>query len=149
MIDSGDYKNYVKDTFLFLITEFNMVLSKQNFNGNAFYDIEYKDKTKVISISLETIENYLQVILFKLNKGKIPDYDDKTKTLHLNKLNNQFLKTLTKQDFEENNSYFQCINAKNETERMILKSAKDLRLCLMNYTFEDRTAKNNPWLFWK
>ncbi|WP_146090657.1 hypothetical protein [Aureitalea marina] len=126
-----------------------MELGKQNFNGNVFYDIEYKDKDKIISMSLETIENYFQVIIFKLVKGKMPDYDDKAKTLHLSNLSNKIFKTLTKQDFKENKIYFQSIEAKNKTERMILKSAMDLRLCLRNYSFKDETEKKLPWKFWK
>jgi len=110
-----------------------MKYENEKINGNVFYDIHYRDKDKVISISLETIENYFQVILFKLHGGQMPDYDDKTRTIHLNKLNQSILKTVDKVEFADNNNFFEDIRTENETERMILKSAKDLRICLKHY----------------
>ena len=68
--------------------------------------------------------------LFTLDNGKRSDYDDNTKTFHLNKLTDKLLRTLDKTEFENNNRHFKDIEAKDETEKMILKSAKDLRLCL-------------------
>jgi len=133
MIESDRFIKFVQGTFSFLVTELKMKYEKETINGNIFYDIHYRDKDKVISISLETIENYFQVILFKLHGGQMPDYDDKTKTIHLNKLNQSILKTVDKTEFADNNNYFGDIRTEDETERMILKSAKDLRICLKYY----------------
>jgi len=130
MIDSDKFQNFVKRTFSFLVTEYGMTLDKEKINGNAFYDIQFRDKDKVISISLENIENYFQVILFKLDNGQLPDYDDKVKTIHLTELNKRFLTTLDKKEFEDNDRHFGEIMTEDKIEKQILKSAKDLRLCL-------------------
>jgi len=58
MIDADRYSDFVKRTFSFLETEFNMMFGDFIKNGNVFYDVQYRDREKIISISLETIENY-------------------------------------------------------------------------------------------
>ena len=87
MIESGDYIKIVKNYFGFLITEFNFQLLEEKVRGNAFYDVQYKDNARIVSISYENIEDHLLVTVFVLENGGMPDYDDKTKTLHLKQLN--------------------------------------------------------------
>jgi len=86
-----------------------------------------------VSISYENIEDYLLVIIFLLQNGKLPDYDDKTKTLHLNKINAQILSRIDKNEISLNNEYFDKFNPKYELKKKLLKSAKELRLCLKHY----------------
>lgn len=130
MIIGSIYIGIVKAYFDFLITEFDFKISEEKIRGNAFYDVQYKDKKRIISISYENIENYLLVIVFLLQNGELPDYDDKTKTLHLNKLNTYFLSRIDKSEVHFNNEYFAKFSPKDELERKLLKSAKELRLCL-------------------
>jgi hypothetical protein len=81
MIKEERFTDFVTRTFKFLQKEFQFELSKKIAKGNIFYDVEYTDnKSKIISISLETIENYVRVIIFTLDQGKRSDYDDNTKT---------------------------------------------------------------------
>ena len=133
MINSVSFTEYVKRTFSFLITEFKLELGEITINGSAFYGVEYRDKLKGISISIEPIGEYFQVIVYKLDHGKMPDYDNKTKKIHLNELNKRVIKNLDKDEFNKNNQYFRDFETRNKTERMILKSAKDLRLVLSHY----------------
>jgi len=133
MIAGSIYIAIVKAYFDFLITEFNFKISEEKIRGNVFYDVQYKDKTRIVSISYENIEDYLLVIIFLLQNGKLPDYDDKTKTLHLNKINAQILSRIDKNEIILNNEYFYKFNPKDELERKLLKSAKELRLCLKHY----------------
>ncbi len=141
MIEEEVYIDYATKAFSFLLTEFQFRLNKKTANGNVFYDVEFTDdKTKTISISLETIDNSLRVTLFTLNNGQKSDYDDKTKTFHLNQMNDRILKTLDKIEFKQNNKYFKDLETKDETEKMILKSAKDLRLCLKHITADESAS---------
>jgi hypothetical protein len=130
MITSEKYIEFVKQTFSFLLEEFKYEIGKITINGNIFYDVEFKSKDKIISISLETIENYIRVILFELQNGHLPDYDDKSKTIHLNELSAEILQNVDKKYFEQNNLYFKKHKTENEVEKLILKAAKDLRICL-------------------
>jgi hypothetical protein len=133
MIEGIKYIRIVKLFFSFLITEFGFRLSKETENGNAFYDVEYSNDKKNISISYENIEDYLQVIVFRLKDGKLPDYDDKTHTFHLNELNKKVLSIIDKKEIEKNNLKFNKFDANDELERKLLKSAKELRLTLKHW----------------
>jgi hypothetical protein len=133
MIDGNKYIEVVKTYFSFLITEFGFKLSEQTVNGNFFYDVVFKDKTRFVSISYENAEDYLQTIVFLLQDGKLPNYDDKTKTLHLNKLNAQVLSRIYRNEIILNNEYFHKFNSNDELEKKLLKSAKELRLCLKHF----------------
>ena len=113
-----------------MANEFNITEIKEKTNGSAFYDIQYITKTKVISVSYENIEDYFQVIVFKLQDGQMPNYDDKIHTLHSNYLNKLIAEKVTPEDFKLNNESFSNFKPKNEFERNALKSSKDLRLAL-------------------
>ena len=63
-----------------------------------FYCIEYSGINKVISISLETYENYVRVVIFKLDNGKLSDYVDKIKTNHLNQRTKEYFPKISKEE---------------------------------------------------
>jgi len=127
------YIETVKLYYSFLEAEFGFNQTNETINGNAFYDVEFKDKERIISISYENIEDHLEVIVFLLQNGKMPDYDDKTKTLHLKQLNRLVMAKVSKDEINLNAEYFASYNAKNELERKLLKEAKELRLCLKHF----------------
>jgi len=133
MVEDLEYIETVKLYYSFLETEFGLSKVNETINGNAFYDVEFKDKERVISISYENIEDHLEVIVFMLQNGKMPDYDDKKKTLHLKQLNRLVMAKASKEEINLNAEYFAKYNAKNELERKLLKEAKELRLCLKHF----------------
>lgn len=133
MKEGNQYVNTVKNYFEFLISEFRFRILEEKIRGNAFYDVQYIDSKRIISISYENIEDYLLVIIFILQNGKLPDYDNKTKTLHLNQLNAKILTNIDKKEINLNNEYFSKFHAIDELERKLLKSAKELRLCLIHF----------------
>jgi len=133
MIDGNKYIEIVRIYFHFLITEFGFKVSEEIINGNFFYRLRYINKIKAVTISYENIEDYLSVFISILQNGELPDYDDKTKTLHLNRINAQILSRIDKNEISLNNEYFDKFNPKDELERKLLKSAKELRLCLKHY----------------
>ena len=131
MVEGSEYVQVVKRLFSFLSEEYGIADISQKINGNAFYDVQYHSPSKVISISYENIEDYLQVIVFKLRNGKLPDYDDKTQTLHMSALNEIVFSKVSKTDIGLNNQYFDNhIKAETTFERKLLKPAKDLRLAM-------------------
>lgn len=130
MIDGKEYINKVNDYFGFLKVEFGFRLLEEKIRGNAFYDLQFKDDSRIISISYENIEDYLLVTVFLLQNGEMPDYDDKSKTLHLNSLNRLITAMARKKEIIVNSEYFAHYKVKGEFERKLLKEAKELRLCL-------------------
>ena len=130
MIEGEKYIETVRNFYSFLETEFGFKKFNETINGNAFYDVEFKSNEQVVSISYENIENHLEIIVFLLQDGKMPDYDDTTKTLHLNQLNRIVMVKVSKDNINLNTEYFVKYNVKSEIEQKLLKGAKELRLCL-------------------
>lgn len=133
MIKGEKYIEDVKAYFNYLITEFGFIISNEKIRGNAFYDLQYSDGKLIVSVLYENIEDFLQVIIFMLQNGELPDYDDKSKTLHLNRLNAQVMSSIKRDEISLNNEYFVKFNPKTEIEKLLLKSAKELRLCLKHF----------------
>lgn len=133
MIEGIKYTKIIRSFYSFLEIEYEINDIKETINGNAFYDIEYKDSQRIISISYENIEDHLEVIVFKLINGKMPDYDDKSHTLHLKKLKGMLFSQMSEEELENNENYFSKYEAKNKLEKKILTGAKDLRLCLIHF----------------
>lgn len=133
MIEGEKYTEDVKTFFNYLITEFGFRMSNEKIRCNAFYDLQYSDGNRIVSVSYENIEDYLQIIVYMLQNGKLPDYDDKTKTLHLNRLNAQVMSIIDRNEIGLNNEFFVKFNPKLEIEKQLLKSAKELRLCLKHF----------------
>lgn len=135
MIDGKEYIRVVELFYSFLVSEFGFSKVNEAINGNAFYDIQFKGKENktVVSISYENIEDHLEVIVFILQNGEIPDYDDKTKTLHLKQLNRLIMARASDEELNLNAACFIKYNAKNEIEQKLLKEAKELRLCLKHF----------------
>lgn len=130
MVEGTEYVQSVRNVFSFLSEEYGITDTSEEIGGNVFYDVQYKTPSKVISISYENIEDYLQVIVFKMENGKLPDYDDKKNTLHLSALNKIAFSNVCNADIERNNQYFSHIKAETTFERKLVKLAKDLRLAM-------------------
>ena len=130
MIEGEQFLAIVKQFYSFLEIEFGFKKTNETINGNTFYDVEFMEIEKMISISYENIEEHLEIIIFMLRDGKMPDYDDKTKTLHLRELNKMVMTTVNKDDLIINTKYFANYNATDEIEQQLLKGAKELRLYL-------------------
>lgn len=130
MIRGLEFIEQTKKYNSFLVDEFDFIEFNITNREGLFYDVEYKKDGLLISISYENREDYLQVILFRLINGKKPEYDDKHMTIHLEKLNNALFKTLSSNNFKENEICFASLNASSNIERKLLKAAKELRLCL-------------------
>lgn len=138
MIKGKEFIRKVKELFEFLSSEFSFRVVDEKNRQNLFYDVRYSDSERVISISYENTEDYLQVIVFQLENGELPDYDDKTHTLHLEKLNSLILSQIDKDEIDSNNKLFSSFKYENNIEKRLLKKAKELRLCLKHFDKMER-----------
>ena len=130
MISGKQYIETAKKIFSFLETEFGFRKEKETINGSAFYDLEYRNTDKAISISYENMEDHLEVIVFILENGNLSHYDDKTKTLHLKDLNKSIISKRNPDDIKLNSNYFTDYKVESVIDKKLLKEAKELRLCL-------------------
>lgn len=130
MIESGEYIESVERYFSFLETEFGYTRSRVSVIGNAFYDVEYEDGKSVISISYENVEDHLEIIYFELRKGIRPDYDDTTRTHHLSELNRRAMAQSNGTEIDANAILFARFVPRSPHQRVLIKKARELRLCL-------------------
>jgi hypothetical protein len=133
MLDGNTFTGLVKLYHKFLVDEFGMFIKSETIRGNVFYEVQYEDEVKIISISYENIEDYLQVIMFLLNNNKLPEFDDKSKTLHLNELNSLLMKNVKKNEIDSNEKLFSTFSPNDTIQYKLIKSAKELRLCLKHF----------------
>ncbi|WP_295797197.1 hypothetical protein [Mucilaginibacter sp.] len=133
MVTGDWFVKKVKDYFSFLIDEFGYVLTDEEIAGNYYYTLSYSDGIRSVSVLYENIEDYFTATVSILQNGVRPNYDDKTKTLHLNKLNEIIRPSIKNEEVLSNNGYFKQFQAENEFDRKLLKSAKEIRLCLKHF----------------
>ena len=132
MIEGKKFIETVKTYFGFLITEFGFKVSGETINGNYYYNVMYLNPSKAANISFEW-ENHWSVCVSLLQDGKLPDYDDTTRTLHLGDLNRLIMPGVSKDEIISNNRYFSTCAVTEKWERAFLKAAKELRLCLKHF----------------
>jgi len=130
MISGAEFIKTAKFLFSFLENELGFVFSSEKNNENLYYELRYSHPKYVVSIAYENIEDYFQIVIFRLMNAKLPDYDNKEFTLHLNKLNAIIFPHLTKENFASNDQYFKEFQYQDPTKQKLLKGARELRLCL-------------------
>lgn len=132
LFSKNEYMGFVKKYFYFLEKEYNYEILPMKLDNSLLFDVEYGNEDSIISISYEIYGEGVQVILFKLINGKLPNYDDKTHTIHLNKLMNTYCKELTLSQLNKNNNYFKRVKKSSQPiENELLKKAKELRLAFI------------------
>ncbi len=144
MIQGDKYVQIVKEFYGFLETEFGMKSLKATIAGNYFYIVAYTDDKMKISIYYENIGSYFSVNISLLENGKLQDHDDKRFNINLNKLNTLIFPLITENEITLNNVQFELFSIQNTIEKMFLKSAKELRICL-GYL----TAINFKFMYWE
>lgn len=130
MIEGYQYIEIVKAYFGFLTEEFGFEVHEERLRGNVFYYVQYKSEKFVVNISYENIDDYLLVSIYLVQNMELHYYDDKIKTIYLSQLNAQVLSSIGRAAISLNNENFIKFIPENNLEKKLLKSAKELRLCL-------------------
>lgn len=130
MIDGGLYLSLVESFFMFLESEYEMIICERMIRSNVFYVIRYCDSVKEVSISYENIEDYLQVHVRVQENCDSQNHGKKMKTFRLDSLIGVVVPEITKERLSSNNEFFREHAATNPLERKLLKKAKELRLLL-------------------
>lgn len=133
MISSQLFILKVAEYFDFLVTEFDFELVQGKVVENIFYEQRFSDGRKVVSISYENIEDYLQIIVYLLENGLLPDVDDGIRTLHLKQLNSVIFPLVSRDELEAKREEFGRFNASGKIENDLLKGAMELSLCLKHF----------------
>jgi hypothetical protein len=116
--------------FQFLTEEFGYEVAGTTSVRDVYQEIVFGKTGQVISVSYENADDDLQVVLFKVKDGKLPDFDDETHTLHLTDMTDDVLARLTPGQIQEYKKWFSDINSETRLDKQLQESAAWLRLCL-------------------
>jgi len=129
MIDGNLFFVSVKKYFNFLVIEQGFSLLEENTRGNIYFEVQFKKETTIISISYENHEDYLSIVIYKLQSGRIPSFNDKANIIELKSLTAKIIPDLDKIEINNNNEFFSEFHVDSLIEKKIMKSARNLRLC--------------------
>ena len=105
------------------------------------YHAEFTGKRNVISISYEFGDDALFVIIFSTEKGELSHYDDLVSTPRLSNLNSRYMRLVSPRERIETDIAFSAITGEGKAEKLLIKSAKELRLVLPKYMAEHDASK--------
>jgi hypothetical protein len=126
--------------FLRIVSEaFAPFLAGLGFSADAptisgrFYRASFTGHMHSVSVSFEPGDEVFFVMVFSVNGGELSDMDDRLKTPRLTDLNRLYMNAVSSAERAANEATFQSVIARDEEERVLLKSAKELRLVLPRY----------------
>lgn len=101
------------------------------------YGADFAGSGHKVSISYEPGDWVLFVYVLRREADAFSNIDNRSKTLRLSHLNSRYMSSVTAEERRENDGLLANITTEDGDERMLLKSAKELRLVLPRYLREE------------
>lgn len=116
------------------LTELGFSVTELEVSGR-FYSAEFTGRGCLVSVTFEPGDEALFVMVREREGklGRLSDIDDRVKTPRLSDLNRRFMPQLSERERVSNEASFEGVRAEDDTERLMLKAAKELRLVLPLY----------------
>jgi hypothetical protein len=131
----------LRSAFQPFLNELGFVMEAPLISGR-YYRSSFIGERNVVSVSYEPGDEAVIVAVFSKCGSEVSDFDDRSKTLLLSDLNRRYQSQVTESERLQNDLAFQCILVEDQAERVLLKAAKELRLLLPRYLFDNREALN-------
>ena len=131
-MSGNGFLQIIKTAFVPFLKDLGFLMSETSISGR-FYRASFLGRSHSIWVSFEPGDSILFVIVFGREDGKLSDIDDPMKTPRLADLNRRYMASVTNEQRAENEIVFETIFAHDKDERLLLKSAKELRLVLPRY----------------
>ena len=128
-MNGQDFLRVIRDAYLPFLTEIGFSMEEPSISGR-FYRASFISSTNSVWVSYEPGDNELSVYVFSLEKGRLSEVDDSSKTPTLSDLNNKYMHLVSKEEHVENESYFSSVGVRDNKEKSLLKCAKDLHIVL-------------------
>ena len=97
------------------------------------YRVSFTGPKHSVSVSFEPGDEAFFVLVFSREHGELSDMDDRLKTPRLSDLNSRYMNTVSREERAANEAVFKSVMARDEEEKLLVKSAKELRLVLPKY----------------
>jgi len=131
-MNGQDFLRIVNEAFAPFLVGLGFLADAPSISGR-FYRASFTGRLHSVSISFEPGDEVLFVVVFTLDGGELSDMDDRLKTPRLADLNRRYMNAVSGDEKAANEATFRSIIAHDEEERVLLKSAKELRLVLPRY----------------
>jgi hypothetical protein len=131
-MNGDNFLRIVDEAFTQFMSDLGFIMEKP-IVGGRLYSVTFTGVRHAVSVSFEPDNIQPSVLVFTLVGGRKSSIDDRSATPRLSDLNATFMKSVTQQERAINDAFFNSIVANDNQERLLLKSAKELRLVLPKY----------------
>ena len=136
-MNDQDFLRVVNEAFTPFLTGLGFSMDTPSISGRL-YRSSFTSSRHSVSLSFEPGDEAFFVLVFNREYGELSDMDDRSKTPRLSDLNSRYMNTVSGAERTANESAFRSVVARDEEERELLKSAKELRLVLPKYLADQR-----------
>lgn len=131
-MNGQDFLRIVKATFVPFLKEMDFVMNDPSISGR-FYRVSFTGPSNVVSVSYEPSDDTLFIMVLSRENGQLSDIDDRLKTPRLADLNSRYMQKIGSDERASNEVFFESVVVRDNSERLLLKAAKELRLVLPKY----------------
>jgi hypothetical protein len=132
-----DFLRIVTQAFAPFLKGLGFSMDPPSISGRL-YDVNFSSSTHVVSVSFEPGDDLLLVLVFSRENGRLSDIDDPSTTPRLADLNRRYMSAVSREERTANDAMFTSVVARDKDEKLLLKSAKELRLVLPRYLADQR-----------
>jgi hypothetical protein len=134
-----DFMRIVRDAFVPFLMRLGFSMENPSISGR-FYRASFTSPKHAVSVSYEPGDNALFVMVFSRENGHQSSIDDRIRTPRLSDLNSRYMHTITEEERSNNELMFPSTPIRDDEERLLLKSAKELSLVLPKYLSDRNPA---------
>jgi hypothetical protein len=131
-MNGRDFVRVVDQAFTPFLAKLGFTRDPPSISGRL-YRASYSGAKHSVIVSFEPGDEALFVLVFGREGGALSDMDDRTKTPRLSDLNSRYLNRVSNEERLASEAEFKCIVARDKTERLLLKSAREMYLVLPRY----------------
>jgi hypothetical protein len=138
---NGDgFTRLVSAAFAPFLREMGYKMTPPSISGRL-YRVNFVGPKHMVSVSYEPGDEVSFVMVFGRKNGEYSNIDDRTETPRLSDLNSRYMRAVTNKERAQNEAAFDAVIAADDEERLLLKSAKELRLVLPMYLNNSERGK--------
>jgi hypothetical protein len=127
-----DFLRIVNEAFAPWLKELGFSMDTPSISGRL-YRASFAGQKHSVSVSFEPGDDAFFILVFSRENGQLSSWDDRLKTPRLSDLNSRYMNTVSSEERVANEDAFKSIAARDEAEKFLLKSAKEIRLVLPRY----------------
>jgi hypothetical protein len=131
-MNGQEFMRTITDAFAPFLTHLGFSMDSPSISGR-YYRASFSSPRHTVSVSYEPGDHALFVMVFCRENGQLSSVDDRKRTPRLSDLNSRYMHTISEKERAANKLMFPNTPIRDDEERLLLKSAKELSLVLPKY----------------